>query len=226
MSTDPAGAVSEVKRYRTDILGDPPVGIAPRTWIVLASEHDAAIAALRQQLAELQRERDRLLPFEVAYAEHEQQLAEMRGQLSTARDIIDGIVSGNVPNDQVLLEALGYMEATLSSTERKEADKPRDVLLDQSLRERAHQLRREACSAWSDVVIPPYAGLDQAKCELASKLEDRLRHVIDELADLSRHATPPAQTPQTQGKCERCDGTGNVVIDYCDKCNGTGVTVK
>ncbi len=64
-----------------------------------------------------------------------------------------------------------------------DADQPREKLLGQSLRERAHQLRRQACSAWSDVVIPPYAGLDQAKCELAAALEDRLRNVIDELAD-------------------------------------------
>lgn len=67
----------------------------------------------------------------------------------------------------------------------KKADEPRDVLLGKSLRERAHELRREACGAWSDVVRPPYAGLDEAKCQYAASTEERLRNIIDELADLS-----------------------------------------
>jgi hypothetical protein len=72
-----------------------------------------------------------------------------------------------------------------------QADQSRDVLMGQSLRERAHELRRQACTAWSDVVVPPYAGLDEAKGDLARALEDRLRGVIDELADL---ACPPVET--------------------------------
>lgn len=65
----------------------------------------------------------------------------------------------------------------------KAADSPRPVLLDKSLRERAHELMREACSAWSDVVIPPHGGLSQAKCDYAAAIEARLKAIIDELAD-------------------------------------------
>lgn len=65
------------------------------------------------------------------------------------------------------------------------ADQPRDVLLGRSLRQRAHELRLEACGAWSDVVLPPHGGLDQAKCEYAAAVENRLRAIIDELADLT-----------------------------------------
>lgn len=65
----------------------------------------------------------------------------------------------------------------------KPADSPRPVLLDRSLRERAHELRREACSAWSDVVTPPHNGLSQAKCDYAAATEARLKAIIDELAD-------------------------------------------
>ena len=63
------------------------------------------------------------------------------------------------------------------------ADLPREVLLDRSLRQYAHDLVRDTCTAWSDVVKPPHAGIDQAKCEYASALEARLKAVINELAD-------------------------------------------
>jgi len=70
------------------------------------------------------------------------------------------------------------------------ADVPREVLLGKTLRQRAHQLRIEACSAWSDVVRQPIPGLDEAKCDYARALDERLRAIIDELADL----TSPVET--------------------------------
>jgi len=72
----------------------------------------------------------------------------------------------------------------LTSNQRL-ADVPRDVLLGKTLRQRAHELRIEACGAWSDVVQLPLSGPDAAKCDYAKSVEDRLRAVIDELADLS-----------------------------------------
>lgn len=83
----------------------------------------------------------------------------------------------------------------------KPADEPRDVLLGQSLRQRAHELRREACAAWSEVVILPYAGLDEAKCQLAAALEERLRNVIDELADLPAPPSAPTAAHEGRGTC-------------------------
>lgn len=65
------------------------------------------------------------------------------------------------------------------------ADVPREVLLGKTLRQRAHELRIEACGAWSDVVQQPIPGLDPAKCDYAKAIEERLRAIIDELADLS-----------------------------------------
>jgi len=64
-----------------------------------------------------------------------------------------------------------------------DGDLPREVLLDQSLRQHAHNLVRDTCTAWSDVVIPPHGGLSQAKCDYAAALEARLKGIIDELAD-------------------------------------------
>jgi hypothetical protein len=84
----------------------------------------------------------------------------------------------------------------VSKASDKQADLRRDVLLDRSLRERAHELRREACGAWSDVVIQPHGGLDEAKCQYAAAVEEMLRNVIDELADLSGPAPISADRPQ------------------------------
>lgn len=71
------------------------------------------------------------------------------------------------------------------TSNQRAADVPQEVLLGKTLRQRAHQLRIEACSAWSDVVQQPIPGLDTAKCDYARAIEERLRTVIDELADLS-----------------------------------------
>lgn len=76
-------------------------------------------------------------------------------------------------------------KAPLVSSNQRMADVPREVLLGKTLRQRAHQLRIEACSAWSNVVQHPIPGLDEAKCDYARAIEERLRAVIDELADLS-----------------------------------------
>jgi len=75
------------------------------------------------------------------------------------------------------------------------ADTPRPDLLDRTLRERAHELRREACGAWSDVVRTPHSGLDEAKCQYAAAVEHRLKCVIDELADLSVQTAEKSATP-------------------------------
>lgn len=63
-----------------------------------------------------------------------------------------------------------------------DADTPRAVLMDKTLRQRAHELRQQACSAWSDVIDPP-RNMNVAKCELAAALEQRLAAIINELAD-------------------------------------------
>lgn len=80
------------------------------------------------------------------------------------------------------------MNEVVRPSKERLADVPREVLLGKTLRQRAHQLRIEACSAWSDVGDKPFSGLDVAKCDYARAIEERLRSVIDELADLSSSA--------------------------------------
>lgn len=63
------------------------------------------------------------------------------------------------------------------------ADVQRAELLGRSLRQRAHELRREACAAWSAVIGT--GDIDQVKCDYAAAIEARLKAIIDELADLT-----------------------------------------
>lgn len=84
------------------------------------------------------------------------------------------------------------------TSNQRAADVPRDVLLGQTLRQRAHQLRIEACSAWSDVVQKPTLGLDEAKCKYARAVEGRLRSIIDELADLSSYHETRCDQPRDE----------------------------
>ena len=58
----------------------------------------------------------------------------------------------------------------------------REDLLDKTLREYAQELRMSACAAWSDVMRLP-EGIDEARCQYATALENRLKSAIDELAD-------------------------------------------
>jgi len=72
----------------------------------------------------------------------------------------------------------------------KKSDVPSELLMGQSLRQRAHSLRIEACGAWSDVK-DKNGEIDGAKCEYAAAIEARLRSAIDELADLSVDSESP-----------------------------------
>lgn len=93
-------------------------------------------------------------------------------------------------------------DVILTSNERA-ADVPREVLLGKTLRQRAHQLRIEACSAWSDVAEKPITGLDAAKSDYARAIEERLRAIIDELADLSSAIeTKPNALETREGRME------------------------
>ncbi len=91
-----------------------------------------------------------------------------------------------------------------------DADTVRDVLMGKSLRQYAQDLRIKACGAWSGVVKPPYAGLDEAQCQVARALEERLKAAIDELADLSCH-TPAAQS---QGAVELSENAHYWLMDH------------
>lgn len=100
---------------------------------------------------------------------------------------------------------MGWNAAIASAQPQGESDKLRANLLDKTLREHAHRLRREACSAWSAVIGK--GDIDQAKCEYAQAIENRLRCAIDELAE----ASPPAQPHACPHLKTSDDGTS-----YCE----------
>lgn len=85
------------------------------------------------------------------------------------------------------------IEAELSKQGPVASDVPREVLLDKTLRQYAHDCRIAACGAWSDV-RDPKGDLDEAKCAVAQAHERRLRDAINELAEL---APPLPSAPDT-----------------------------
>ncbi len=201
--TDPAGAVSDErlinlrKEYRHRAHSESRAENDHEAQ-ALTDVADALgeLLALRQQLAELQRERDEWRVEAEKTLDHlsrflqnigaphavewrtwidnaEQQIAEMRGALERAEQEIIADKGGRI------WTCLQVIRAALSSTERKEA-----------------------------------GTLSQRMAARGIKPRVKPRFNDDE-------PTPPAQTPQTQGKCETSidRGYANALLQPCETCH-------